>query len=64
MLTLPEMTDAREKLKQADVLIAIVRSLFITGNYPHGTRVLNDILGLIADQISALDRAIGTGGQP
>ncbi len=64
MLTLPELTDAREKLWQANILIAAVRALFITVNYPHGARVLNDILGLMADQISALDRAFGTRGQP
>ncbi len=64
MLTLPELTDAREKLRQADILIAAVRAVFISGNYAHGARVLNDILGLLADQLSALDKAIGAGTQP
>ena len=58
MLTLPELTDARDKLRQADILVAAVRGMFI-GNYPQGARLLNDVLGLLADQLSALDRAIG-----
>ena len=64
MLTPAELADARDKLKQADILVAAVRGMFITGNYVRGARVLNDILGLIADQITALDKAIGGGGQP
>jgi hypothetical protein len=63
MLTIPELTDARDKLRQADILIAVVRGMFITGGDVRGARIMNDIIGLIADEIAALDKAIG-GGQP
>ena len=64
MLTPAELADARDKLKQADILVAAVRSMFITGNYAHGARILNDVLTLLADQLTSLDRAIGGGTQP
>lgn len=64
MLTIPELTDARDKLRQADILVAVVRAVFISGNYAHGARVLNDVLTLLADQLTALDKSIGGGAQP
>jgi hypothetical protein len=60
MLTIPELTDARDKLRHADILIAVVRGMFITGGHVHGARVLNDVIGLLADEISALDKAISS----
>jgi hypothetical protein len=50
MLTVSEMTDARDKLKQADSLIAAVRGIFLTAGDVQGARVMNDIIGLIADR--------------
>ena len=57
MLTIPEM--ARDKLRQADSLIAAVRGVFITAGYVHGARVMNDAINLLADEIAALNKAIG-----
>lgn len=59
MLTIPEMTEARDKLRQADSLIAAVRGVFITAGYVHGARVMNDAINLLADEIAALNKAIG-----
>ncbi len=37
--------DARDKLRQADSLIAAVRGVFITAGYVHGARIMNDVSG-------------------
>ena len=58
MLTIPEMTAARDKLRQADNLVAAVRGLYVSAGYAHGARILNDVIGLLADEIAALDKAI------
>ena len=44
MLTVSEMTDASDKLKQADSLIAAVRGIFLTAGDVQGARIMNDIL--------------------
>ena len=59
MLTIPEMTDARDKLRQADILIAAVRGIFISGGDVQGARLLNDAINLISDEIAGLDKVIG-----
>ena len=59
MLTIPEMTDARDKLRQAENLVSAVRGMFISAGYAHGARIMNDVLTLLADEIVALDKAIG-----
>ena len=53
------MTDARDKLRQADILIAAVRGMFISGGDVRGARLLNDAINLISDEIAELDRVIG-----
>jgi len=58
-LTVPEMTDARDKLRQAEILIAVVRGMFLTAGHTQGARLLNDAIGLLADEIAELDRALG-----
>jgi hypothetical protein len=58
MLTIAEMTDARDQLKQADNLVAAVRGVFLSAGYIQGARILNDVIGLLADEIAALDKAI------
>ena len=63
MLTVSEMNDARDKLKQADSLIAAVRGIFLTAGDVQGARIMNDIIGLIADEIAALGKLIG-GAKP
>ena len=63
MLTIPEMTDARDKLRQADNLVAAVRGVYVSAGYAHAARILNDVIGLLADEIAALNKAIG-GGKP
>jgi hypothetical protein len=59
MLTIPEMTDARDQLRQAEIIIARIRGMFLTAGLIQGARHLNDAIGLISDQIAELDRAIG-----
>lgn len=53
----------RDKLRQADILVAAVRGMFITAGYAHGARILNDVINLLADEIAALDKAIA-GAKP
>ncbi len=59
MLTIPEMIDARDSLRQAEIIIARIRGVFLAGGDVRGARLLNDAIGLLADEIDALDRAIG-----
>ena len=62
MLTIPEMTDAREKLRTATTLIEDVRTLFFGGGYVEGARMLTKAAHLLDDEIAALDKQIGAGG--
>ena len=55
MLTLVEVIACRDKLRDANALVSQVRGAFIVAQYASGARVANDILGLIADIIRALD---------
>ena len=48
MLTLPEMTDARDSLRQAEGLTARVRGVYLSAGYIQGARILNDVLRLLA----------------
>jgi len=59
MLTQQEMISARDDLRQAETLCAGVRGIYLSAGYISGARLLNDILGLIADEIAALNKAIG-----
>ena len=59
MLTVQEMTDARDKLRTAGALIEAVRIVFLSGGYVPGARVLKDVAELIADEGAALDKLIG-----
>ena len=63
MLTIPEMTSARDQLKNASAIIEAVRVLFLGAGYIHGARLLNGSVVLLADEITALDKAIG-GARP
>jgi hypothetical protein len=56
--------DCRDKLRQAANLIEGVRVVFIMGGCVEGARLLNDVAGLISDEIAALDKTIGQGQQP
>jgi hypothetical protein len=58
MLTVPELTDAREKLRTALTLIDDVKGLFLGGAYIEGARMMNEITHLLADEISAIDKQI------
>ena len=66
MLTLVEVIACRDKLRDADMLMSQVRGAFIIAQYASGARIANDILGLIADIICALDviEQNITGGKP
>lgn len=59
MLTVPELTDARDKLRAARDTIDAVRLIYLQAAYIAGARLLNDVANLIADEIAALDKAIG-----
>jgi hypothetical protein len=63
MLTQAEMIGARDDLRQAENLCAHVRGIYLSAGYIAGARLLNAILGLLADEIAVLDKAIA-GGQP
>jgi hypothetical protein len=66
MLTLVEVIACRDKLRDADMLISQVSVAFMVAQYAPGARIANDILGLIADIICALDviEQTITGGKP
>ncbi len=66
MLTLVEVIACRDKLRDADMLMSQVRGAFMVAQYAPGARIANDILGLIADIICALDviEQTITGGKP
>jgi hypothetical protein len=55
MLTLVEIIACRDKLREADVLLAQVRGAFIIAQFTHGAHITNDILGLIAYLLRDLD---------
>ena len=58
ILTASELTDARDFLAKADVLVTDVRSLFFnSGDFVTAAR-LKDIQGRLADEIQALERLI------
>lgn len=63
MLTIAEMTDARDSLRQAEGLAARIRGVFLSAGYVRGARVLNDVIRLLADEVAALDKAI-SGSKP
>jgi hypothetical protein len=37
--------------------------VYVSAGYAHGARILNDVIGLLADEIAALERAIA-GAKP
>jgi len=59
MLTQAEMINARDDLRQAESLCAKVRGLYLGAGYVAGARILGTVLALLADEIAALDKAIG-----
>jgi hypothetical protein len=57
-LTIVELTTAADALRQAEALVARVRGIFLTaGDYATAARV-NDIIGRLADEVAAIERAI------
>ena len=56
MLTLVEIIACRDQLGEAAVLLALVRGAFLVAQSPHGARIANEILGLIADLLRELIR--------
>jgi len=58
ILTASELTDARDFLAKADMLVTDVKSLFFDiGNFATAAR-LKDIQGRLADEIQAVERMI------
>ena len=63
MLSIAEMTDARDQLKGARDTVAAVHLIYLQAGYVLGARLLNDVANLLSDECAALDKAIGA-GQP
>jgi hypothetical protein len=56
--TASELTEARDFLFEADMFVAVVKSLFFDiGNFATAAR-LKDIQGRLADEIQAVERLI------
>ena len=55
MLTLAEIADACDQLRQAENIMAGLRGRFLSSGFTLGGRVALDITGLIGDIIRALD---------
>lgn len=70
MLTLAEIADARDQLRQAENIMAGLRARFLSSAFTLGGRVALDLIGLIGDIIRALDtleqkqRSAAGQGQP
>lgn len=60
MLTVQEMQDARDKLRAARALVEVVRTVFLSGGSVASARVLKDVVELLADEVAALDKLIGS----
>jgi hypothetical protein len=58
MITKQELETAHEVLLQAQGMIADIHRSFVIGRYAQGARTLNEILGLLADQLTALDNLL------
>ncbi len=58
MLTQAELTDARDTLSAAKALIASVRARLLSGGDINAARLLNGAIGILSDEIAALDKAI------
>jgi hypothetical protein len=60
MLTNQELRTARDNLRAANVLLGIVRGLYLGGDRAKNAMLLNDVAGLIGDEIAALDKEIAS----
>lgn len=58
MLTIAELTAAREKLCAAQILVSDVRDLFKGGYDAGAARLLNECVLAIGDEITALSKKI------
>ena len=64
IITASELTKVREFLRDADMLVTDVKSLFLnTGDFARAAR-LKDIQGRLADEIKALERCRKAGVSP
>ena len=43
------------------LISSCIASGAVSAGYIHGARVLNDVIGLLADEIEVIDKAIGAG---
>ena len=55
MMTAVEVLACRNRLREADVLLAQVRGAFLIAGDAAGARLANDAIGLIADLMRMLD---------
>ena len=58
ILTASELTDARDFLAKADILVTDVRALFLNSDDFATAARLKDIQGRLADEIQVLERLI------
>lgn len=58
-LTVPELTAARDALRQAEALVTGVRVIFRSAGKHATAARLKNISGRLADEATSLDKAIG-----
>jgi hypothetical protein len=54
MLTNQELMTARDNLRAANVLIDVVRGLYLGGGLTQGALLLNDVAGVIGGELETL----------
>ena len=60
-LSQDELLDMLDKLRQSQMLIAAVRDAYLSaGGHIEDARALNEATLLLADEIAAIEKAIGT----
>ena len=57
-MTPSELTELRDKLKQAEALVAAVRDAYKRDK--RGALLLNEVVLALADEIAAIEREIGS----
>jgi len=57
-LTTQELIRAKDALRQAETLIALVRGLFIIGGHVPGARRLNATVGCIGEEVRSIEREL------
>jgi alkylation response protein AidB-like acyl-CoA dehydrogenase len=59
MLTIQELSGVRDKLRSMRITIESLRLLFLSSGHSEDARRLNDVVGLVDDEIAALEKETG-----